>query len=538
MTNVDPTARSEPAARGAPVDEGRRGRRASWLLRGGACVGGLLVLALEFTAATAVPTGAASADAGGIHAPAVRFFLVICLSACLAAAVHGVGAPRGAVAGLVAGMVSSMLMAERSGAPTENQLAFVVLGSTIFAALGYLAGGMRARVGVPDPIAARDPASASADDSRRLLESIAGRCTALAAHATPRAVWHAFDQQARELLREQLGAVGVRVLRVARRDGSIRPLLAKPDAPHALDAALLVAARRAVTVAAAPVCVAGDPDGASADSRPAWVLPLRSNGVVGALVLVRALRGRFNAPAAVDATRDALELLWQSANREAALRRARRDDPQTGLLHRSAWLRRLEAALAAARWHSEPLALLVIAIDGLRRLDDVRAWELRDRLVTHAAAALRKRVRRGDDAGRLSDDRVVVILRRADAALAERVATPLVESFKTELELVQDECGTPLALRVHAGLALHDVARTRFKADAAPALHDRDRLLARALGLLVVARARRRELVSDADATVRTPRDAAQFGAALDARERAAGESEPASPAATCAAPV
>lgn len=540
MMTVDSTAKNPAGAPRATADEPRRGSRGRWLLRGGALAGGLLVLAFEFTAPTPASVLAFAPDAATGRAPAVRFFMVICVSACLAAAVHGLGAPRGAVVGLVAGMVSSMLMAERSGAPTENQLAFVVLGSTILAALGYLAGGMRVRVGWPAPVAPWAPAGAPADDARGLLEATAGRCAALraAAPTTPRAIWLAFDQHARELLRAHLGAVGVRVLRVSRRDGAIRPLHAEPDVPHGLDAALLGAARRAVDAAAAPVCITDDPNRTSADSRAAWLLPLRADGVVGALVLLREGRGPFGAPAAVDAARHALELLWQTANREVALGRARRHDPQTGLLARRPWLRRLDAALAAARWHSEPLALLVIAIDGLRRLDDVRAWALRDRLLTRAAAALRKRVRRGDVAGRLADDRLVVILRRADAALAERVATPLVESFKTELELVQDECGAPLAVRVHAGLALHDAGETRFTAGAAPALHDRDRLLARGVGLLVVARARRRELVSDADATVRTPRDAGQFGAALDARARAAGESERSPAAAPHAAPA
>ncbi|MDX6549579.1 MAG: hypothetical protein QOJ31_263, partial [Gaiellales bacterium] len=83
--------------------------------------------------------------------------------------------------------------------------------------------------------------------------------------------------------------------------------------------------------------------------------------------------------------------------------------------------RLLEACGRAGR-NGQPLALLVLDVDGLKRINDAGGHLAGDAALRLAASALRRSVREGDVACRLGGDEFAVILPGADAQAALEVA--------------------------------------------------------------------------------------------------------------------
>jgi diguanylate cyclase (GGDEF)-like protein len=109
-------------------------------------------------------------------------------------------------------------------------------------------------------------------------------------------------------------------------------------------------------------------------------------------------------------------MLYERA-RELALR-----DQLTGLHNRRFFEEHLEEAIARCARSGEPMALLVVDLDGLKRINDEGGHLAGDEGLRAAAEALRASVRAGDLACRLGGDEFAVILPGADAAAALVVA--------------------------------------------------------------------------------------------------------------------
>lgn len=103
--------------------------------------------------------------------------------------------------------------------------------------------------------------------------------------------------------------------------------------------------------------------------------------------------------------------------RELALR-----DQVTELYNRHCFEEQLEAAVARSGRSGESLALLVIDLDGLKRINDLGGHPAGDDALRAAADALRSSCRLGDVPCRLGGDEFALILPGADVAAAERVA--------------------------------------------------------------------------------------------------------------------
>jgi diguanylate cyclase (GGDEF)-like protein len=97
-------------------------------------------------------------------------------------------------------------------------------------------------------------------------------------------------------------------------------------------------------------------------------------------------------------------------------------DQLTGLHNRRSFDDRLLEACARAGRDGQPLALLVLDVDGLKQINDAGGHHAGDAALRLAATALRRSVREGDVACRLGGDEFAVILPGADAQAALEVA--------------------------------------------------------------------------------------------------------------------
>lgn len=109
-------------------------------------------------------------------------------------------------------------------------------------------------------------------------------------------------------------------------------------------------------------------------------------------------------------------------------KRAERDalrDPLTGLANRLAFEHAIAIDWARAARYERPLAVLMLDLDGLKRINDVRGHAAGDRALRAVAAALSARLRRGDLAARLSGDEFVVLATETHGDELGRLAADL-----------------------------------------------------------------------------------------------------------------
>ncbi len=101
---------------------------------------------------------------------------------------------------------------------------------------------------------------------------------------------------------------------------------------------------------------------------------------------------------------------------------AHRTDPSSGVLARSDFLTVAARAIADSTAAHEPIGLMVLALEGMRRLDDGPDWAVREPTVQRVCAAIDRKLRSDDILGRFSEDRFVVLLRRVDTNLGRLIA--------------------------------------------------------------------------------------------------------------------
>jgi diguanylate cyclase (GGDEF)-like protein len=164
-------------------------------------------------------------------------------------------------------------------------------------------------------------------------------------------------------------------------------------------------------------------------------------------VLVRALREEL-AESDPERFAEAVELLVdatgaiQGAAVEELIRRRSRElesqantDPLTGLGN----LRHLQTQLAQLldlnKRYERPFAVLLMDVDGLKRINDAHGHQAGDRILVQLAMALRRQIRNVDVAARLGGDEFCVLAPEQDAeaavTLGERLARAVTEEVAT-----------------------------------------------------------------------------------------------------------
>jgi diguanylate cyclase (GGDEF)-like protein len=166
-------------------------------------------------------------------------------------------------------------------------------------------------------------------------------------------------------------------------------------------------------------------------------------GLVGVVVVVACLplvRVTFDSPAVLGAILarpivlgavGCLGLFWRRA--AGAVQVARERDPLTGLLNNPGFRRRVEEECGRLDRGGGAFTLLVLDLDGFKRLNDTRGHVVGDRCLRHFAETLDTTTRRYDLVGRLGGDEFAVLLPNTNEAQAEtaiaRLRTVLVDAL-------------------------------------------------------------------------------------------------------------
>src|ERR671937_734018 len=105
-------------------------------------------------------------------------------------------------------------------------------------------------------------------------------------------------------------------------------------------------------------------------------------------------------------------------------------DPLTQLPNRRAFMRELEQSLTTSRDTDEPLALIVLDLDGLKALNDQHGHATGDACIVRIGQLLRTEVRPNDRAFRIGGDEFAILLPGATEPAAEEVSSRLIEWLK------------------------------------------------------------------------------------------------------------
>lgn len=309
--------------------------------------------------------------------------------------------------------------------------------------------------------------------------------------------WSGFDQFVREMLAEQFGAGRVRCYHVCGEANTLEPLSGS-DQPIARDGPevrggvvgyVLSTGRpfwrgKAGQGPLVEQLAQAATDGIAA----AW--PIRGEGAVVGLITIGHLPA---APAAgfvrMEIIRRAVQGFWWQVRARAALAHARRTDRPTGVLTRSELFALAEPLLSEAKTNQEPVVAVMVALEGVRALDDRADWDVRDQLLQRIGRSLAAGLRSDDLIGRFADDRFVILLRRMDSGLARLIVKKLLAGVEGQLDA---SAGENRRVTVRAGLVGTGL-RTCTVAE----------LLAGAMDAVRSARQRGVMLASDVDDTAR-----------------------------------
>ena len=288
--------------------------------------------------------------------------------------------------------------------------------------------------------------------ARRMAESFLAWCEQELPDAHP---WNAFDQLVREMLTEQLGAVRVRCYQVLPGDQQFRSLSQPGTSGGAKCARSGILGHVATT---GREFVAADPthgelvDQLAEDGNEPWewIHPIRDQAQTVGLVAV----GKLPPTTVLDSGRrqdlaTLITIFWKYVACLERLRIAERTDKASGLLTRSDFFALATRALTDSYAENEPVVVVVLALEGLRWLDDVGRWSDHDTLVENIGLLVKRRIRTDDIIGRFSDDRFVLLLRRLDSSLGRLIAAKTRDTVQGQIEQIGEVGG---ALRVRVGL--------------------------------------------------------------------------------------
>lgn len=183
---------------------------------------------------------------------------------------------------------------------------------------------------------------------------------------------------------------------------------------------------------------------------PHWLLPVREhNRTVGLLLVGELPESLQRNAAALGMLGGLLTGFWRQVRLEDGLAHACRTDQASGVLTRVDLTARAERVLSESTGDGEPLVVLALAVEGIRRLNDQGQWELRDRLMGEIGGLMRRKLRSDDLVGRFSEDHFVAVLRRLDLALGRMIARKLLSAVDAS---ISKEPGLQEAVKVRCGL--------------------------------------------------------------------------------------
>lgn len=260
-------------------------------------------------------------------------------------------------------------------------------------------------------------------------------------------LWPPFDQLVRESLAEQIGARRVRCFHVRPQSGILEPIGAAreaqstghPDVRVGLLGHVASTGREYVASEVAQDALLASL-AAQTEETWDWICPIRDGEhTIGVIAVANIDHGVVLTRDVRVLLRRALTIFWSHVETLVRLRETDRVDKGTGVLARSHFFDAAAAALVDSYQGREPVVLMVLAIEGLRRLDDAGSWRVRDEIVEGCGREIIAHVRSDDIVGRFTDDRFIVLLRRLDTALgrliAQKVLAATERSFSADQRL-------------------------------------------------------------------------------------------------------
>jgi diguanylate cyclase (GGDEF)-like protein/PAS domain S-box-containing protein len=164
---------------------------------------------------------------------------------------------------------------------------------------------------------------------------------------------------------------------------------------------------------------------------------------------------------------DQLGIALAQAAAQAALLRASRTDPLTGLLNRRAFEEEMATRLGRPANADAPGALLAVDLDNFKPVNDRHGHERGDAALQAVAASLVERTRPGDLVARLGGDEFAIWLERIDAAAAASRAGELIDCAA---RLAEFSAGPDAPLGLSVGIAVRrgetDLPALAARADA------------------------------------------------------------------------
>ncbi|MGU3432666.1 GGDEF domain-containing protein [Actinomycetes bacterium M1A6_2h] len=130
-----------------------------------------------------------------------------------------------------------------------------------------------------------------------------------------------------------------------------------------------------------------------------------------------------------------IELLWQRYRladdaRAEADTLSHRDD-LTGLFNRRGMYRRATVELASCVDEQEPVTVVYLDVDGLKKINDTSGHDAGDAALVRLAAALQSAFRSDDIIARVGGDEFVVVLPRADLGVATTLGSEALAALTT-----------------------------------------------------------------------------------------------------------
>lgn len=104
-------------------------------------------------------------------------------------------------------------------------------------------------------------------------------------------------------------------------------------------------------------------------------------------------------------------------------------DPISGVLTQSAFMKTAVRSLQDSYSHGEPVAVVNINIEGMRRLHDHGEWDHANSLIHEVSSLLMQRIRQDDEIGVFDSSRFLILLRRVDSELATLIVSQLMEKL-------------------------------------------------------------------------------------------------------------
>jgi diguanylate cyclase (GGDEF)-like protein len=333
-------------------------------------------------------------------------------------------------------------------------------------AIGMLAGGFLTR---PEPATAarppgviapaRPPGSAAPadggfDEQDELIQRVLLAHREWASGWNPREEpWASFDNHVREMLRRMTNARRVRCYRVTAAGRTVA--LNAPEAGHADDPSqdaliqhVLSSGQSYIKYSSStPPLVRTLADQEA--STLVWACVVQDHEQRIGLFTAEGFDDPMPTEARLHLAADLIRELWLGVHHAEALRVAQLTDQASGVLNRAEFLSILPDVVDRSYAVHEPVVVLTLGVEGIRRLDDTGRWQARDAVIEAVGRLIHRRLRKEDIVGRFADDRFVALLRRLDLPLARLITEKLVESVAETATSIAPRG----ALKLRAGLA-------------------------------------------------------------------------------------